>query len=442
MMSRLSCSLSVLLLSAIVAHADDWPQWRGPDRAGQYHEAGLLSSVPSGGLDVPWRLDCGYGYAGPAVADGKVYLFDYVKTAGTVKNLPSTRDELEGSERLRCIDAATGKELWTSDYERRYAVSYGGGPRCTPTIAGEYVYTLGTEGDLVCHRTSDGERVWHVNYRDEYGVETPIWGHSACPLVVGDQVICVVGGSDSLVVSFNAKTGKQNWTALSNNQPGYCGPVLYEQNGAQHLLVYHPSGVAGLSIESGEVLWSREMQGRFGMSIATPLQSGNRLFVTGYGASMLVELGQSFDENRVVWRGNQNNSVNASNATPYFTEDVIYGCDIESSSLTAVDPASGDRLWETREPTLADPNARRPRHGTAFLVRHAPSGKFLLFNESGELIVADLSREKYDELWRAKIVEPTSDAFGRPVVWSHPAYAEGCIFARNDKELVCARITE
>ncbi len=442
-MSRLfTVSLLSILLFATFASADDWPEWRGPKRAGDYNEPGLLKELPASGLSQVWRADCGYGYAGPAVAGGNVYLFDYVKTGGEITNLPSRRDELEGKERLRCFRANSGDELWSSEYDRTYSVSYPGGPRATPTVAGGYVITLGVEGDLMCHRASDGERLWHVNFLEKYGVETPIWGHSAPPLVLGDLVIAVVGGNDALAVAFDVKTGAEQWRALDADEPGYCGPTTIEQGGGENVLVYYPLGVAALEPTTGAVKWSADLRAKFGMSIATPVANENRLFVSGYGESMMMTLDPTGLKNAIDWRGKPNTSVYASNATPYFADEAIYGCDIESSELMAVDPETGERLWETKQPTLADPNQRRPRHGTAFIVRHTPSGRYLLFNESGELIVAQMSREKYDEQWRAKLVEPTSDAFGRPVVWVHPAFAEGCVFARNDKEIVCARIAE
>ncbi len=433
-----------LLLSIHSAVADDWPQWRGPKGDGNYNEPGLFAQLPDGGLPQVWRADCGYGYAGPVVAAGRVFLFEYVKTSGEITNLPSRRDELEGQERLRCFDVKTGNEIWSSEYDRSYSVSYPGGPRATPTVAGDYVVTLGVEGDLMCHRASDGQRLWHVNFRDKYGVETPIWGHSASPLVMGDRVVATVGGKDALAVAFDLKTGAEQWTALNADEPGYCGPTTLDYRGEKSLLIFYPLGVAALTPTTGAVEWTAEIRPKFGMSIATPVQSENRLFVSGYGESMMMTLGESPQQNSIDWRGKPNTSVYASNATPYFgaAENAIFGCDIETSELMGVDSNTGERLWETKAATLADPDARRPRHGTAFIVRHTASGKYLLFNESGELIAANMSRDGYDELWRDKLVEPTSDAFGRPVVWVHPAFAEGCVFARNDKEIVCNRIEE
>ncbi|MGI9457979.1 MAG: PQQ-binding-like beta-propeller repeat protein, partial [Aeoliella sp.] len=144
----------------------------------------------------------------------------------------------------------------------------------------------------------------------------------------------------------------------------------------------------------------------------------------------------------VLWRGTKSDSVYCSNPPPYFAEDAIFGCDVESSNLVAVDPESADRLWEAREPIVGTDADRRVRHGTAFIVRHAPSGRYYLFNELGELIVADLTRKKFTDHGRTKLLAPTNEAFGRPVVWSHPAFAEQCVFARNDNEIVCVNLAE
>jgi hypothetical protein len=111
---------------------------------------------------------------------------------------------------------------------------------------------------------------------------------------------------------------------------------------------------------------------------------------------------------------------------------MMYGCDVESGALIGARIADGQRLWKTNKPTS---EKRRPRHATAFLVKH--EDRFFLFNETGDLIMANLSEDGYQELGRFHVLEPTNEAFGRPVVWSHPAFARKSVFARNDEELVC-----
>lgn len=425
----------LILSTAQYANADDWPQWRGPQRDGVWREEGIQTSLTATESNVRWRVPAALGYAGPAVADGRVYLFEYEKQQGEVKNSPNGRTKLEGMERLRCLDAKSGAELWKYDYPRVYQISYPSGPRCTPTVDGELVYVLGAEGDLTCLRTSDGSRVWSKSFQQEYGSKTPIWGHSAHPLVDGDTLYCVVGGEGSIAVAFDKRTGQEKWRALSANEPGYCPPTMMNIEGENQLLIFYPRAIAGLKPATGEQLWSVPIEPSYGMSIAQPIRAGELLFASGYNASVCFAMPNGNGDPAVLWAGKPKTSVSSSNVTPFYDGEVIYGVDANASALIAVDPASGERLWQTKEPTVGKGN--RGRHGTAFIIRQGDTDRYWLFSETGELVLAQLSKAGYQELGRQKIVEMTSGAFGRPVVWSHPAFADRAVFARNDKEIVC-----
>lgn len=424
-------------LSPFTALAEDWPQWLGPKSASQWDAQGIRTSFTGGSLDTKWSTPCSYGYAGPAVADGKVYLFDYEVTEGKVENNPGRPVPLMGSEQLHCIDAATGDVVWTKGMAVDYYVSYPGGPRATPFVDGDHIYTLGTEGDLVCRRTSDGEMVWHVNFLNKFGTKTPIWGHSSCPLVIGNLLYVMVGGENTAIVAFDKTTGEEAWRALSSSEPGYCAPVATQLDGQQCVVAFYPTGVSVLNAKTGAELFTKPFAPKYGMSIAVPRLLGQQMFVTAYGEAMMVG-GVGSGDPKIAWKTNSaKDAVYCSNATPYFDGDAVYGCDIETSELVAVDPANGDRLWGNREILVGPDAGRRTRHGTAFIVRHTPSGRYFLFNERGELIVADLTREGITVHGRQQIVEPTNEAFGRRVVWTHPAFADGCVFARNDDKIVC-----
>jgi outer membrane protein assembly factor BamB len=176
------------------------------------------------------------------------------------------------------------------------------------------------------------------------------------------------------------------------------------------------------------------------MSIAQPLPVGDRLFVTGYGGpSVFFNVPASGGDAKVVWSGTPKTSASSANASPIADADgrAIYAIDANGSSLVAIDPENGDRLWETQEPTLGKKEGRdRARHGTVFVVRQGETDRYWLTSETGHLILAKLTPEGYEEISRQPLLEPTGDAFGRPVLWSHPAFAEKAVFARNDKELV------
>ncbi len=423
--------LAVVVSAMLVqpAMADDWPQWLGPKRDSVWRESGIVKKLKD--AKVKWRKPVGLGFSGPAVANGRVFVTDYVKRTGEITNNPGRRDKLQGVERVLCFDAKTGKLLWNHTYPKTYEISYPSGPRCTPTVDGDRVYTLGAEGDLLCLNAGNGKLIWTKSFNKDYGAETPIWGHSAHPLVHGDTLYCVVGGKGSIAVAFDKKTGREKWRALSARSQGYCPPVVIETNGEKQLVIWNPETLNGLDLKTGKVLWSVEMVPSFGMSISAPRQTGSKLFTTGYrSTAALVDL--KGDKASVLWRAKPREAMFCANSTPFIDGDTIYGVDGNSGGLVAARLKDGRRLWDTTEPVT---KKRGSRHGTAFLVKH--EDRFFLFNETGDLILAKLTPKGYTELGRLRVVDPTQTVFGREVVWSHPAFAEKCVFARNDKQLVC-----
>jgi len=171
----------------------------------------------------------------------------------------------------------------------------------------------------------------------------------------------------------------------------------------------------------------------YGMSITAPRQLGEYLFVGGIGnVAALLKLTAAPPAAEFVWRGDSKTAVYCANSTPFLEGDMIYGDDCQVGALRGVRLSDGARLWETFAPTTG--GKRRASHGTAFLVKH--EDRFFLFSETGDLILARLSPAGYDEISRFHVVDPTNEAFGRRVVWSHPAFADRSVFVRNDKELV------
>ena len=437
-------SLKICLLALLVSvfhfsQAADWPQWMGPDRASIWQEDGIVESFPESGLKRIWHVKVGLGYSGPAVADGKVYLFDYVKKEGQLKNNPSGKNLLEGRERLLCLDAATGATEWVYDYLQYYNLSYAAGPRSTPTVHQGKVYILGAEGRLSCLSAKDGKLIWHKDFKKEYDLETPIWGFSSHPLAKGDTLYSLVGGEGSVLVAFDADTGDEKWRALSAPEPGYGPPTWIEHGGVSQLLIWHPESLNSLNPETGESHWSIPLKPGYNLSIAAPRLYEDSLFVSAIGnVGAVIELDPLKPAARIAWRGNARNALYSVNVTPFIEDGVIYGCDVESSSFMAVRLEDGKRLWETHQPTIGEGNSGR--HGTAFVVQH--EDRYFLFSETGDLILARLTAESYHEISRAHLLDPTNEAFGRDVVWSHPAFAHQNIYVRNDKEIICVSLAK
>lgn len=419
-------------MAVSVAVADDWPQWMGPQRDGVWRESGVVEAIPASGLPVKWRTPIGLGYAGPAVANGKVFVMDYVRQTGETKNNPLAADELGGTERVLCLDEATGAVVWKHEYARPYKIAYSSGPRCTPTVDGGKVYALGAEGNLCCLDAATGKVLWSKDFTKDYGAQTAVWGYASHPLIRGDVLYCVVGAKDGIALALNKNTGKELWRALPAAAPGYCPPSLIEFGGKQQILFWHGDSINSLEPETGKVNWSVPLKPSYGMSIAAPRLAGSFLFASAFkDVGALFKLSSSGAE--VLWTGNPKNAIYSGTASPFIEGDVVYGCDADSGALTCMRLSDGERIWQTTVPTTGE--GKKGRYGTAFLIKHGD--RFFLFNEQGDLLLSKLSPQGYQELGRFHVLEPSNKTFGRAMVWSHPAFAQRCLFARNDRELVC-----
>ena len=430
---RILSTIAIIVASQSIATAENWPQWLGPDRASIWKATDIVDSFPEQGLKVEWRVPVGLGYSGPAVVDDKVYLMDYIKRSGDLVNNPGGTTKIQGKERVLCFSAKTGKVIWEHAYNTPYDISYAAGPRCTPTVADGKVYALGAEGKLNCLNAENGNVIWSKNFKTDYNSKTPFWGHSASPLVEGNTLYCLVGGKGSIAVAFDKNTGKELWKSLNNNETGYCPPTMISHNGTKQLLIWHPASLNSLNPKTGNVYWTIPLKPAYGMSVTVPRQQGDHLYVSGIGdeAAWIKLENNSQPSAKVVWKGKTRTALFCCNSTPFIEGNTVYGCDINSGEFMAVNLKDGKRLWTTKEVTNA---GRRDRHATAFIVKH--NDQFFLFTEKGDLILAALSPAGYKEISRFHVLEPTNEAFGRKVVWSHPAFANKSLFARNDKELV------
>ena len=429
----LSPSLLLLLLSQQL-RAEDWPAWLGSKQDSIWRETGILEQFPDAGPKVLWRTPIAGGFAGPAVSGGKVYVHDFDGT-GDVSANPGGRSDRQGKERVLCLDAKTGKERWRHEHDTHYKISYAYGPRCTTTVSGGKVYTLGAEGLLCCLDAEKGTELWSKELKAEYKTATPIWGFAGHPLVDGQKLICLVGGEGSVAVAFDKDTGQELWKSLSAPEPGYCAPSIIEAGGTRQLLIWHPLALNSLDPETGKVHWSVELKPDYSMSIQIPRKHGNYLFAGGIGMQCVcLKLAKDKPAVEEVWRGDISTGLFPVNSAPFVDDDgTLYGC-CTKGELRGVTLATGKRLWETLRPTTN----KRPQQsgsGTAFLVKNGE--RFFLFSETGDLIIAKLSPEGYEEISRAHLLEPTQQCFGRAVVWSHPAFADKCAFLRNDKEIIC-----
>lgn len=435
-------AIFTVALCTSTANADDWPQWMGPTRDGLYRETGVVDRIPDSGLPVKWCVPVAGGYAGPAVANGRVYVMDLVIKSGDVVNQPGVKANVEGTERVLCLDAKTGKTIWTHEYPCSYDIGYPGGPRCTPTIADGKVVTLGAQGDLHVLSAKDGSLIWKTSFPNDLKSPVPMWGFAGHPLVQNAMVVALVGGEGQGAVAFDLDSGDVKWKALNSKDAGYCPPVMIDAGGTKQLVVWDPDNISSLDPKNGNVYWTIPLHAGFGMSVGRPQVKGDRMFVSGpQRASVMLQLNEKKPAVKELWRGDIAKSLYPGNVTSMWGDGILFGCDHTDGCLLAIDAKDGKRLWTTFEPVRPD-EKRRIRAGSAFITRHEPGGDYFLFGETGDLSLATMDRRGYHAKGRMHILEPTSGAFGRDVVWSYPAYADRTVFIRNDKELVAVDISK
>jgi outer membrane protein assembly factor BamB len=419
---------------------DDWPQWLGPQRDGVWRESGIVEELPAGGPPVVWRSPVGGGYAGPAVAGGRAYVTDRQLGAGASNPANQfDRSSIPGTERVLCLNEANGQVLWQHQYPCRYTLSYPAGPRCTPLVAQGKVYTLGAEGNLFCLEAASGKVIWSQDFKTQYQARTPMWGFAGHPLLDGRKLICLAGGENSVVVALDKDTGQLIWKALQAKEPGYCPPTIYEAGGQRQLILWHPESVNALEVETGRLLWSIPWSIKAGLTISTPRQRGDRLFLTAfYNGSLMLQLDAAKPGASVLWQSKKSSETDTTElhsiiSTPFWEGDHIYGV-CSYAQLRCLKADTGERVWET----FAATTGKQVRWGNAFLIKQG--SRFFLFNELGDLIIARLTPGGYAETSRAHLLEPTGTASGRNVLWSHPAFANRRLYARNDKEIICVSL--
>lgn len=422
-MRRYNCfliTLAILFLLTHTASAEDWPQWRGPNRDGMWTETGILESFLPKGLPVRWHVPVGAGFSGPVVAQGRVYLTDRMK-------------EPQSVERVLCFEEATGKSLWTHSYECDYGEldgigRWGNGPRATPTVHEGKVYTLGTRGRLLCLDAVNGKVLWEKDLVKDYKARVPRWGFSAAPLVEGDAlIVCAAGLPETSVVALQRDTGKELWAALKD-RPAYSSPIAIDAGGKRQVIVWTAETVTSFEPSTGHIYWQQKfVVGGSDMALATPvLQDDLLLFASVEGGTIVLKLDPQKPAATQLF-AQQTGRICTGMFTPMFI-DREHICFWDTNSIfRCYNLAAGKEAWSDR--------AVEPAHPTL-------NGKSMfLFTQKGDLILARIGVAGYQEISRSALVEPTISKKGfKAVAWSHPAYANKHVFARNDKELVCASL--
>ena len=432
------------LCLAVGLHAEDWPQWRGVGGSALWTETGIVDRFPDAGLTVTWRVSVRGGFAGPAVAGGRVFVLDYEETPGS--------RTMDGTERLLALDEHTGAVLWSQSWPATYRniqFKFANGPRVTPTVDGSRVFVLGAAGMLSCMDTVTGEVIWQLDTTVNYGTTVPAFGFSQSPLVEGDLLIAVIGGEpDAKIVALDKTTGREVWRSLDmTSETGYASPIVIDAGGVRQLIVWHATALTSLNPVTGEVYWEQAFATAAGLSISTPVRSGRYLVVTNFfRGSMMMALNPDRPAARMLWKGqsgselpDHTDGLHSIISTPIVADDQLYGVG-SYGELRGLDARTGERLWQSAAMNAQD------RWATAHFVRHRD--RHFVMNDTGELIIARFSPDGYEEVDRTSLLEPTFRTRGgasgrwndRAVLWTHPAFANRHVVVRNDSEIIRASL--
>src|SRR5262245_55107300 len=336
-------TLVVLAAGGLAGAADkspSWPQFLGPDRNGISSETGLLERWPEGGPKEGWRVPGGAGMSGLAIDGGRL-----------VTMLQDAEQQY-----VIALDAATGKKLWQTPVGPMYKNVQGNGPRATPTLVGDTLFTYTGEGILAALRAADGKLLWSHNVPKELGGEPAEYGMACSPLVVGERVIVTAGAPRGTLAAYDAATGKLAWTAGSDDPAGYSSPALLNIGGRRQVVAIDGVAALGIDPDKGDLLWRHPYETEFNCNTATPVAvKGQVLLSSGENhGSVLLALspkGDKFDV-REVWSSQGTKSVLRSEwQTSVLLEGYLYGMDNVGSAgpvthLTCIKADTGERAWQ------------------------------------------------------------------------------------------------
>ena len=388
-----------------------WPNFRGPDWDNVVKNGPSLSTNwGSGGPKRLWSVQLGEGHSGPAVLDGRVYVFDY--------------DQAAKADKMRCLSLQNGQDVWSHSYPGEIKRNHGMS-RTVPSVTSDYVVGLSPKCRVVCLMADSGDPVWDIDLVSKYGTQVPTWYAGQCPLIDGDRVIIATGGK-ALMVAFSLADGSVLWTAPNPNgwQMTHSSILKVTAGGREQYVYCYSGGVAGISTD-GELLWETDKWRVSTANIPTPIPLGNdRIFLSGgYNAGgMFIKIENSGGAQKAVIEKKLEPSVAGSKQQTFVLyNNHLYGV-VPSDELACMD-LQGKQRWRS---------GSTKRFGLGpFLIA---DGKVVILGDKGDLVLADASPDGYRELARAKVLQG-SDA------WAPLALVGNRLLARDLKTMVCLDMT-
>jgi outer membrane protein assembly factor BamB len=388
--------VALMASGAFGASGVDWYRWRGPDLNGISKETGWNAQCPAGGPKQLWEASVGTGFSSFSVSQGKVY----------------TMGNSNATDTVYCLEARTGKVLWSHSYSCPLEPkNFEGGPCATPTVADGRVYTFSRKGELFCLDAAKGGVIWTKNLNKELGLEIPTWGCASSALVEGNLVVVNMGSAGA---AFDPASGKLAWA--SEKKPGaYATPVPLTIGGERCLAILSQQSLIAVKTAGGQQVWSYPWKTSYDVNAADPILDGDKIFISsGYNhGGSVVKMGGAAPEK--VWENkNMRNHFN----TCVLWQGYLYGPDDSGLRCLAFD--TGELKWTYGE------------FGKGSLM--IADGKLVCLSEKGELIIAEPTPAAFKPISRAKVLTGKC--------WTMPVLSNGLIYCRNAVgDVVCLDVS-
>ncbi|HSU54241.1 MAG TPA: PQQ-binding-like beta-propeller repeat protein [Candidatus Dormibacteraeota bacterium] len=400
-----------LSLSALLARANDWPQWRGPNRDDISTETGLLEDWPAGGPKLAWKVSgIGDGFSGVAVAAGRLY----------------TIGDQRGASFVFCLNAADGKILWAAKLGKAGALGGYGGPRSTPTVDGQLLYAVSQFGEMACFDTATAKEQWRKEFTRDLGGTQPGWGYAESPLVDGDVVVVTPGGKQGALAALKKETGAIIWRSKEfTDAAQYSSLVPAELGAVKQYVQLTAASVAGISAADGRLLWSAPRRGQTAV-IPTPLVHDSFVYVTsGYGVGcnlfQVTPQNGKFSVKEVY----ANKAIVNHHGGVVLVGDCVYGFS-DSKGWTCQDFRSGQVYWQDKE-----------KLGKGSL--SCAGDRLYLREESkpGTVVLLEPTKAGYKEHGRFAPAYHSEEQS-----WTHPVVANGRLYLRDQDVLMCYQVKQ
>jgi outer membrane protein assembly factor BamB len=427
--------LNFMALTIVVSavQADDWPQFRGPNRDGVSKETGLLKSWPEGSPKLLWTYkDAGTGFSGPAIVGDVLYTMGARGDTDYVFALDLKANPLKEKWATKVGPTL----IWRGN-------TWNKGPSATPTVAGGLVYALAGGGDMVCVDAENGSEKWRISLLKDlsgdvynYGGAAPKgagWGFCGAPLVDGDNVIVMPGGPKGTLAALNAKTGAVVWRSEGlKEEATYASPVVAEIGGQRQCIVMVQDGVAGVATKDGRLLWRYQRSEPYGDIVAsTPVVKDGYVYITACpaGGHDLVKVaadGGTFKAEQVYG----NKKIETTHGGVVLVGDNIYGCSGEKrTKWFCQDFKTGKVRWQVEDPVIGKGS-----------INYADGMLYLLGDSSAKVGLVEASPTAWKLISHFKLPAESQMRLSSGRVWTHPVIAHGKLYLRDQELLFCYEV--